>query len=386
MVITVHCPSCSTAFPVDTAKVPEGGVYARCSECAGVFFVDHPDEARSVVREVSVAQTTLHVPTAEVHQAAADEDVGAGWEESTATESFESEAWSSGEEASVTSDPWSQTIPPATLEGDEGAYEWGPGEALETPEVPEDWARLETSEDTAAEKPSSFDTGFTVTHEVVEKLEVDRSTPPSGDAWTETVEERTAETFEITETFDESPLPTVAEPESAAPAEPETYHTPIAPAEPPSYEPPAPPPSPPVEERPRWEEPVRFQAPVAPPEPPRPVVEAPAPWRPAAEPPRPAAPPPPPPAPPPTFTFGRRDPHEKAKRLARVLVSDMIMYNPERHSRAIQSGSLREDFDDEIKKSWQEYVDQVGDEIAKSTSYFDDALNDILAKGQRVFP
>jgi hypothetical protein len=108
-------------------------------------------------------------------------------------------------------------------------------------------------------------------------------------------------------------------------------------------------------------------------------------WSPAPEPP-PTASTPPSPAPAPSFSFGRRDPHEKARRLARVLVSDMIMYNPERHTRAIESGSLREDFDDEIKKSWQEYLDQVGDEIAKSTSYFDDALNDILARGQRVFP
>src|SRR5690606_8642876 len=86
------------------------------------------------------------------------------------------------------------------------------------------------------------------------------------------------------------------------------------------------------------------------------------------------------------FTFGRRDPHEKARRLARVLVSDMVMYHPERHARAIEPRSLREDFDDEIRRSWQEYVDQVGDEIASGTSYFHDALNDILARGERIFP
>ena len=40
------------------------------------------------------------------------------------------------------------------------------------------------------------------------------------------------------------------------------------------------------------------------------------------------------------FTFGKRDPKDKARRLARVLVSDMIMYNPERHERALASGTL----------------------------------------------
>lgn len=93
------------------------------------------------------------------------------------------------------------------------------------------------------------------------------------------------------------------------------------------------------------------------------------------------------PAPAPSaFSFGRRDPHEKARRLARVLVSDMIMYNPERHHRALETGSIKQDFEDEIRRSWDEYVDQVGEEIARSTSYFDEALNEILARGQPLFP
>jgi translation initiation factor IF-2 len=111
----------------------------------------------------------------------------------------------------------------------------------------------------------------------------------------------------------------------------------------------------------------------------------------AAPPPPPSPPPPPPPpppaapAPPKAFTFGRRDPHEKASRLARVLVSDIITYNPERHQRALDGGTLKADFEDEIKKSWGEYVDQVGKELAESTQYFNEALNEILARGQRVF-
>lgn len=85
------------------------------------------------------------------------------------------------------------------------------------------------------------------------------------------------------------------------------------------------------------------------------------------------------------FSFGQRDPKEKARRLARVLVSDMIMYNPERHERALANGSLKDDFEDEIAKSWKEYVEQVGEEMAESTDFWTEALNDVLAKGQRVF-
>lgn len=46
MVRTVRCSSCATSFPVDPRKVPEEGVYARCSACDAVFFVA-ADEATS---------------------------------------------------------------------------------------------------------------------------------------------------------------------------------------------------------------------------------------------------------------------------------------------------------------------------------------------------
>ena len=87
------------------------------------------------------------------------------------------------------------------------------------------------------------------------------------------------------------------------------------------------------------------------------------------------------------FTFGKRDPTDKAKRLARVLVSDMIMYNAERHQSALASGTLVQDFEDEIEKSWKEFVDQVGDDLANGPGrgFWTEALNDILARGQKVF-
>ncbi|HSH74683.1 MAG TPA: hypothetical protein VLA09_03175, partial [Longimicrobiales bacterium] len=87
------------------------------------------------------------------------------------------------------------------------------------------------------------------------------------------------------------------------------------------------------------------------------------------------------------FTFGRRDPSDKARRLARVLVSDMILYNAERHRSALEAGTLVQDFDEEIQKSWKEYVEQVGEEMANGEGrvYWTNALNEILAKGREVF-
>jgi hypothetical protein len=66
-------------------------------------------------------------------------------------------------------------------------------------------------------------------------------------------------------------------------------------------------------------------------------------------------------------------------------VSDIVTYHPERRDKALADGTLKREFMDEIKKSWEEYVGQVGAEAARSTPHFRDALNDILAKGQQLF-
>ena len=68
-----------------------------------------------------------------------------------------------------------------------------------------------------------------------------------------------------------------------------------------------------------------------------------------------------------------------------MLVSDIILYNPDRHEQALEAGQVKEEFEDEIQKSWDEYVEQVGDEIANGTPFFTEALNEILAKGQDIF-
>ncbi len=83
--------------------------------------------------------------------------------------------------------------------------------------------------------------------------------------------------------------------------------------------------------------------------------------------------------------FGRRSPEDRAKHLARVLVSDIIAYSPEKHLDSLEAGTLKEDFEDEVAQSWQEYVDQVGIDLAESSPYFNEALNEILGKGRRIF-
>ena len=137
--------------------------------------------------------------------------------------------------------------------------------------------------------------------------------------------------------------------------------------------------APPVSPEPPPPPPVERSAPVA-------VV---APLVAAAPVPEPVAPPPAPRAPAPAARFNnpflQQDPSTRARRLARALVSDLVVYYPEKRQRGLAEGNLKELFGEEIRKSWEEYSEQVGQEIASTTPYFTEALNEILAEGRAVF-
>jgi hypothetical protein len=83
--------------------------------------------------------------------------------------------------------------------------------------------------------------------------------------------------------------------------------------------------------------------------------------------------------------FLANDPNQKAKRLARALVSDMVAYLPQKREEGLKNNTLKQLFREEIKKSYEEYVDQIGKEFADSTTHFQDALNDVLAGGKKIF-
>lgn len=87
----------------------------------------------------------------------------------------------------------------------------------------------------------------------------------------------------------------------------------------------------------------------------------------------------------PVNPFLSNDPSQKARRLARALVSDMVVYHPAKRREALKSGTLKQAFEEEIAKSWEEYVEQVGKELAEGTPHFTDALNEILGDGTRIF-
>src|SRR5438876_831853 len=77
--------------------------------------------------------------------------------------------------------------------------------------------------------------------------------------------------------------------------------------------------------------------------------------------------------------------HERARRFARVLASDIAIYNKEKKERGVKDGNLVAVLGYEIKKSWEVYKERVTPELANSTPYFRDALNEMLAEGKKVF-
>jgi len=76
---------------------------------------------------------------------------------------------------------------------------------------------------------------------------------------------------------------------------------------------------------------------------------------------------------------------QKAKRLARALVSDILVYNRDKRDKALAEGTLVQALGQEIKKSWELYKERVTPGVASSTNHFKDALNEILADGQKIF-
>jgi len=161
--------------------------------------------------------------------------------------------------------------------------------------------------------------------------------------------------------WDSSPFSTPTSPQPPTPVAPPAYTPPVTPP----YVPPA-----------------RASSPGAPAEAPY----APAPPRAAPAPtPSPVSKDTPPGARRPLNPFLSKDPNQRAKRLARALVSDIITYHPAKHAEGLRDGTLKQLFREEIKKSFEEYIAQVGQQLAESTTYFQEALNEVLAGGKKIF-
>jgi predicted Zn finger-like uncharacterized protein len=334
--MNVQCESCETVYRIDPLKVPESGVRARCTICSNVIEVDRTSEDEAPATD---RLRTDHVPsqTDRVAHQLGDAFIPAPDDDDDLDRRVP-------DIVSVTED-----------EGDEAGVA--------------DFTRKRESE---AEREASRRRSVESLPGII--------MPPEDDEYAEPQKTVvSSEPFSIPDDIPR-PKPDVPPALEASPVDdgyPRRVSRPFSlprdiAAAAPTPEPSAPPirPTAPVF-RPTPGRPV--QAPMTAP-PPRPTPSVPS--GPSGTPRGPTRP---------INPFLSRDPGQKARRLARALISDMIVYQPDKRQRALQDGNLAEVFEEEIKKSWEEYVEQVGHELANSTSYFTDALNDLLADGENVF-
>lgn len=329
-ITTVQCPSCQTSFPVDPLKIPVGGARTQCTVCDAHFRVDRPEpEVYAAADLEAPAWDSLSAPelgdapdsVVEPLEAMEAGDVQDGLE-----------AWHLD-----AGDDW-------VLETEADGLSGSTDLEVERLDTVEGSLGIEGDELLSGTGDSGFDVTFENEFEAEFETMADAGLEPEPEVMLEVEPEAVLDgeaegvlEVEPEVTFEAEAVLEV-EPEVAFEAEAEERAA-----------------------RESAEEMAPEPEPAAEPEPEAPR-EAPA-----------------------GFQPGRRDPHDKARRLARVLVSDMITYNPDRHARALQAGTLAEDFEDEMEKSWAEYVEQVGHELAESTPYWNEALNEILAKGQALF-
>jgi hypothetical protein len=72
--------------------------------------------------------------------------------------------------------------------------------------------------------------------------------------------------------------------------------------------------------------------------------------------------------------------HEKAKRLARTILSDISLYNQTKIESGIKNDNLFDVLEEDLKKGRELYRSRVAPEISERTNYFNRAVVDILVK------
>jgi hypothetical protein len=78
----------------------------------------------------------------------------------------------------------------------------------------------------------------------------------------------------------------------------------------------------------------------------------------------------------------QKDPHERAQRLARLIVGEIVLYHKEKIVDAIKNDRLFEDLERELEEARAYYEKNVDPIVRTQTGYFDQAVVDILVKGQ----
>ncbi len=122
----------------------------------------------------------------------------------------------------------------------------------------------------------------------------------------------------------------------------------------------------------------------APPMPPEPAAAQPSPQaapKPAPQP----APEPPKPAAAPAFKgIGSTQPDEKARRLARTVLSDIDLYDPEKVLESIRNGQFEAVFAEELREGLKHYQMRIPKEVRAQGNFFQESLDAFIAKKKEI--
>jgi hypothetical protein len=93
------------------------------------------------------------------------------------------------------------------------------------------------------------------------------------------------------------------------------------------------------------------------------------------------APPTPPPVAAPVLSDSQQKAHDQAKRFARLVVSEIKLYNESKVTEGRRNRDLYERLREDIERGRQVYTERVAGDVRESTSYFYDELVRVLAAG-----
>jgi hypothetical protein len=82
------------------------------------------------------------------------------------------------------------------------------------------------------------------------------------------------------------------------------------------------------------------------------------------------------------MAIDRKDPHERAKRLARLIVGDIVLYNRAKITEGIKNDNLFQVLEKELEEGRKYYQKNVDPAVAGQADYFNLAVVDILVKGR----
>jgi len=78
---------------------------------------------------------------------------------------------------------------------------------------------------------------------------------------------------------------------------------------------------------------------------------------------------------------------ERARRLAKALASDLVLYNQDKVDQGLRDGSLAQLLGSEIRRSWEYFCQQIPKHIVEGagSQLFKEQLNKIVGKGKELF-